>query len=481
MADESDGLLATDVGNVTCFTGRGSHTAACLRCVQYATRGIHPELCSDGVVSKAKICEMQPSMEEPFRDGVPVDVLDADLAAVACPRLMPTLSRVDNSHAVGRLQTVLQMCNRIASLLAANPQASVDRICELAAIGLATTQAADIKLLVSFVKSWSGGQGHLILKDLEEYEKTMTQRRKIHAGDLHNLASVDSHELETFVPAMVKSMLNSPQEFTDGQQYSSLFKIADCNTLRPGGRNRANAVTANLMMVSAKKFLQAYSRLAKSERTKLMSDLEVKCVMHVLQKKASSRTEYASLAAIAGAMYDEAKKLDPNLPKWSKLEAQRKANPTPPKVEVAAAASSSTMREIRSDGTITNEELCHRGFVVGAKVVRVNHDNQKNYDIEANRFRVESYDSILKCVTLERVKKPEAAADTEPAKKKQKGATKTSKDDTEEPATVSVLRSDMIKYYQVEEDVVTEARACIWLMMRALNSRAVNQHTYKTE
>ena len=60
------------------FTGRGSHTVAAVRCMKYATRGVHPkETGEDGKISKGKIIESQPSMALPLESGVPVDLIDA--------------------------------------------------------------------------------------------------------------------------------------------------------------------------------------------------------------------------------------------------------------------------------------------------------------------------------------------------------------------------------------------------------------------
>ena len=73
-------------------------------------------------------------MAIPFREGVPVDIIDGELA-MSCPRLMPVLSRVDNAHSVGRVQTTLQICNRIGNLLATRGAgASTDSIADLASI-----------------------------------------------------------------------------------------------------------------------------------------------------------------------------------------------------------------------------------------------------------------------------------------------------------------------------------------------------------
>ena len=64
----------------------------------------------------------------------------------------------------------------------------------------------------------------------------MTVKRKIQASDLNHMASVDPHELDMFVPAMVKAMLNSPMEYTGGQSFSIFFQLTDINSIRAGGK-----------------------------------------------------------------------------------------------------------------------------------------------------------------------------------------------------------------------------------------------------
>ena len=67
LVDGAGGLLAkfTNPERIELLTVRGSHTTAAVRCYKLGSNGVHPELCTDGRISRSKILEMQPSMQEP--------------------------------------------------------------------------------------------------------------------------------------------------------------------------------------------------------------------------------------------------------------------------------------------------------------------------------------------------------------------------------------------------------------------------------
>ena len=74
------------------------------------------------------------------------------------------------------------------------------------------------------------------------------------------------------------------------------------------------------MMQSDNSFLTAYGKFETLALLKLLSEFEVRCVMHVHQKKCKTRASYPSLQHIAKALYDEAKAMNERLPVWSKLD-----------------------------------------------------------------------------------------------------------------------------------------------------------------
>jgi hypothetical protein len=112
-------------------------------------------------------------------------------------------------------------------------------------------------------------------------------------------------------------------------------------------------------MCQAEQFMKAYNRV---DLNKIISKLEVRCVMCVRSKKAHGRTTYEGLDAVAMAFFGEVKKADPKLPVWSRSKDQvnkdnAKGHGKPIKV-----------REVHLDGSVPDSELAARQFVVGAFV-----------------------------------------------------------------------------------------------------------------
>ena len=443
LVQASDGLIASYNPNlVKAFTGRGSHTSAALRCAKFSTVGVHAELCGEnGRISRGRVVELQPSLAAPLDNGVNVDLIDPNLFA-ACPKLMATLSRVDNDHGVGRVQTTLQNCTRIYNILHASPDVPDERIIQLACIGLTSDAHADAGRLLHFVRAWSGGKDKSILQDLEDYEKTLKVKRNISPEDLKAFAKVEPTELEIFAPAMIKAMLNAPIDYCDTRMYSTLFtsKGSDLSSIAEGGRNRTFAVSANKMMLAARKFFMAYgSRIAKTDQLKLLSSMEIRCVMHVFQKRAASRTNYHSIQIIATEMYDESKLLDKLLPVWSKLESIKKASAPEP----GAAKPIGGLREIRADGTVTNEELLHRGFEIGKQIIRCANDDEEDEDTVYN---IVSFDTALLNVELKEKKETD--------------------DEDNDPEPIFVSRFELIKKYKLKQLAHDEATQIVHAQLR---------------
>mgnify|MGYP000143521087 FL=1 len=376
LAKGSDGLLAPYQGDMLqVLTGRGSHGTAAIRAMTMGAKGIHPEICAEGCVSKSKICERQPSMEQPLSKGCPYDVIKAEMV-IASPRLMEILSRTGNAgHSVYRVQTALQHCNRIHQLAVSRQKAGRDvnwnSVAKQACIGMGAEFLDDAKKLMEFVRVWSGGEDGHILKDLEGYERTLKVKRKLYPHDLQSISKVDFVDGGRYIPAMVKALLNAPT--ADSTGHANLFSNSDYSSLQPAAKARPFAKEANGLICAATSFLNAYGRFDTNVQAKLLSDLEVRCVMHVHQKRCETRASYKSLQHIAKAMYDEAKAMDDKLPTWAKLKSIGD--------ESTITMPSGSLREIRKDGLVADSEMSSRGFVVGAKILKKDAEGSTMYTI----------------------------------------------------------------------------------------------------
>jgi hypothetical protein len=368
LAATSDGLLAPVNGSLLeIVTGRGSHTTAAVRCMVAGTRGVHEELCIDGVVSRSKICERQPSMGDPISKGICYEVIRWQLV-LAVPKLMEVLSRTGNSsHGVARVATILQGCKRVHAIaLATTGDIKYDVVAKRASHGMNPEYHATALAMCDFVQTWSGGRDGHVLASLELYERTLSVKRKINPFDLQNLSRLDMATGELYVTAMVKALLNAPGNMVSSDGVASVFGVSDIASLQPKGRNRQNAIEAIKLMQAFSTFLAAYSKCSATELTKLTSDFEVKLVMHVHSKKSDSRLAYTSLEAVALHMYDEAKKVDEHLPDWSVIQALADVRAKKPRVG---------LRETSAAG-VTVSQLKELGFDVGTHIVRIQGDSK---------------------------------------------------------------------------------------------------------
>jgi hypothetical protein len=369
LAKASDGLLApVNRDLLELLTGRGSHTTASVRCYKYGTKGFHDDLCIDGFVSQSKIVERQPSMAEPLEKGLPYLVIRWQLV-VACPRLTEVLSRTGNAaHGVARVQTTLQALKRVHALATIQQSGGRapdwDIVRNSAAMGMSPEFKGTAQSLCDFVRVWSGGADGHIRTDLESFERTLTVKRKVAPSDLRAFSKLELAEAPRYVTAMVKALLSAPPMMVhDG--VANIFSNTDLFSLSVGGKNRQFALEACRIMIAGSNFLDAYSRLDETEKLKYTSELEVRCVMHVHQKKADTRVNFPSLLHIAAAMYNSVLAAGHELPKWHLLAPIAGALD-----DTAASSSGGCLREVTLTGAITDTLLHELGFQVGALVAK---------------------------------------------------------------------------------------------------------------
>ena len=369
LAKASDGLLAPveNPDALEIAVVRGSHSSAAIRCMKYGTKGIHPETLHEDRVSRSKICESRPSMTEPCEKGLPCTLIKYELVE-ACPKLMMALSKTGNSsHGVHRVETCLQACKRIHTMIAQRKEegksCDKDVIVDLACIGELPGYDATAKCLFEFVKEQSGGKQGQFLDDLEAYEKFLAVKRKLNPMDMLRLSAVKIPQAPNWVVFMVKAMLNAPGSMVSNG-FADVFSPSDLSTIMPKGKNLENAIQATKLAIAGREFLDAYSKLPATSINKLASEMEVNFAMHVHGKAVASRKSFDSLLHIAASFYENAVALDKSLPDWPLLRAYNKTK------TLNAVSDDGGLRELRVDGSIPNTELFRFGFNVLAKIVR---------------------------------------------------------------------------------------------------------------
>lgn len=373
LAEESDGYLApVRAEELEIATARGSHGTSALRCAKFGAKAVHKQLASgDGMLSKEIICELAPSFRNCLENGVLYDIIPGQLA-LQVPKLMSTLSRNGNNfNDVFRLQSSLQICSRIHKLsLQAKGDDDWETIAERASKGNGgKTFLPKARMLADFVKNWAGGKDDKLLKHLEQYEKGLDFKRKLSPADMQALSKLQV-KFPRYIIAIIKAMLTAPSADQGG--YSNTFALGDFSSVSVGGRNQAAAEAAAELMQQAESYLAAYSRMTPGTSSKLLSKLEVRAVMFTHSKKAAQRLSFASLDDIALAFFEEAKKEDEKLPKWSRLSEIK-----PEKKKSAQV----NLKELSIDGNVPDSELEARSFKEGALIKTKGKDDHQYFKI----------------------------------------------------------------------------------------------------
>ena len=117
-------------------------------------------------------------------------------------------------------------------------------------------------------------------------------------------------------------MLNSP--LADDSNSCNLFGPSELGRLqRRDPKLMALLHQAHQSIVDLREFLTAYTRLNQQQLKKLISQMEVRAIMHAFDKKVESRASYKSFMHVLESVYEMAKTMDPKIPVWPRLAAIR--------------------------------------------------------------------------------------------------------------------------------------------------------------
>ena len=357
----TDGLLPPiDTTMMEAASGCGSHTTAAVNLMHFGCKGIFENCTHNGLISKSKIIEAQPSMAEPL-EGIPYIVLKWQLTA-ACPRLMEALSRTGNaSHGIERVATALQGCSRVHSLFVQHgcDESKLPLVIKQACIGMPATYAESAECFANFVRTQSGGKDAKVLRQLIAFERTLQLKRSILASDLNSLSKLQLHDAPRWISCMIKAMLVSPWH---QQGTCTLFSKAELANISP--KLRAGILESHQLIVSGHDFVATnFMHPDVVVTTKLLSDFEIRIVMYTHGKHVQTRKKFASLVEIAKSFYDELEGLmhiqGHQLAKWGYLASAPIA---------ASSASSSALVEMNWSGEISDDLLKERHIEPGVRV-----------------------------------------------------------------------------------------------------------------
>ena len=174
--------------------------------------------------------------------------------------------------------------------------------------------------------------------------------------------------------ALIKCMLNSPT--ADAAGYCNLFSVGELRQLcRREDKIMSKVKEVQDAIENMETFFKAYGKFSDIELVKLMSLMEVRCIMFMFNKKCPSRTWYETITEIMVSVVKMARSYDDKLPDMPMLAA---AN--------AAAASHASKKQklesgFRQVGRVSDDELEAKGFIVGVLIEKADPNNKEQFKI----------------------------------------------------------------------------------------------------
>ena len=376
LVSKAGGLLAPiraetiRVATVCC-----SHTTAALR-VAFHARGSavlacpgHEDLATDGFLSRARIEEKCPSIVEALQKGITYTIVRWQIAE-ACPKLMEALSEADNAkHDSFRKETAMQAMFNIHSravACVAETDADYNRIARIAARGHSAEFATAVRHYCDYVRQYSGGKDGHLLKELDDFGKTLTISRDVPSEFFSQLAKVNLPQAPLYVAALVKATQSCPDKYV-GAGGARLFGQGDLASLQ--GKNKEHALRAHAVQKQARVLVADMGVASEPATKRIIGNLDVRLTMHIHGKTAPNRRAFTSLAEIGVECYQEL---------VAQFGDKARATPSPwttvklASASTARAASASGLqgglRELSASGNIPESTISAAGYEVGTRV-----------------------------------------------------------------------------------------------------------------
>ena len=235
--------------------------------------------------------------------------------------------------------------------------------------------------------------------------------------------------------ALIKCMLNSPT--ADAAGYCNLFSASELRQLcRREDKIMSKVKEVQDAIENMETFFKAYGKFSDIELLKLISLLEVRCVMFMFNKRCSSRTAYAIIKEIMVSVVNMARLYYNKLPDMPMLAAAGAA--------AAAPSPASNKRKLdsgfRQVGKVSDDELKAKGFTVGVLIERADPNSKE-------QFKITQLNADGATINVEVANTGEAEPTPKAAKSRAKA-----KDTAELKQELTLKRSDLHAYKIVHAD-----------------------------
>jgi hypothetical protein len=226
--------------------------------------------------------------------------------------------------------------------------------------------------------------------------------------------------------AVIKCMLNSPT--ADAAGYCNLFSVIELKGLcKREDKIMSKVKDVQDAIETMDTFFKAYGKFSDIELVKLISTLEVRCIMFMFNKKCASRTTYESIKEIMVSVDQMARLYYNKLPDMPMLAA----------AATAAATAATKKRKLdsgsfRQVGKVSDDELKAKGFTVGVLIEKAGPNNKE-------QFKITQLNGDGATITVELANK----GDAEPKPKATKAQAKSTATATAESGQVTLKRRDL--------------------------------------
>ncbi|CAK0868731.1 unnamed protein product [Prorocentrum cordatum] len=284
---------------IRAFTVSCSHTMAWIWAVE---SGASPtadsvEYAINGKLSKDRLCELSPSMSQPFEKGLPFVIVRHEVAS-ACPMIAAFLQEAGNvGNRIRKDPSIMQVLFQLHARAVTNTKLQGKPNWDGIAKQLDSFRpdlAGQMSNLCKFVENWAGGADPIHLKDLDTFGKQLKFQRDLSPATLVLFKDLPFAKMPSWIFMCLKACQSAPENFVVKGE-CKLFNSVD-----------TQAMTGNLMP----HITEAVARYTKGRDwlaslgvdegaiVKHSGEFAMQLVMHVCSKRSKSRKQFKSIDEI---------------------------------------------------------------------------------------------------------------------------------------------------------------------------------------
>lgn len=362
------------------------HTNCGLRAIRARVKCEVLEISVEGHFSPEKISTSDHDFGKAINEGLNWTIVNEKIAS-QCPGLVGLLQAAGNATSqIQKAENEIQVMMRLHACAKSNCDASgtIDwrKVSQLVGRSKPPCEP-DIPDLITFVTKKAGtAESPWLLKEVENFHKMhVPSNRTIKGPFFAQLAAFQLDATSTvpfFTMAVLKTQYSCPEaKIRNGEcKYISSTDLKQCTTIWRSDVAKCES----LMKLCRENIAKVTDIMTEAKRTELMSVMEVRMIMHVMNKKEKQRQTFDSLEAIACMFLDDLKK---NLPsdaathiKFVGVEGAPPSPSEPASVPVASKEKGAAFTSYQASGDLADpmDILRAKGIHLGQDVRRQDAD-----------------------------------------------------------------------------------------------------------